>query len=335
MIELKLRKYKMALLYSQTRELHHFYNSNKILPSARKYYLIEKDYLNNLKKQPDYDNASDYFRADKNIIDYNTFKSKLKEGSGININEFEEKHKFNESDYDKCIQKENLNKIISLIKLEFLEDYYNEINEENLFDIYLGNNLLIIKENNDLRLYVCEYIPDNENKERDFSVKIQYYLIFENESEMNSEINKIINENRVSNQNKIFVDNINKNVSYDNNNINININNKNNIVNNDNNQFKNQNNNIFYGVNNLNSNNNINGFNMNANSTNNNNIDINGMNINNNNIPSNMGNNFNNNIYGNNTNNNMNNSLQNINMMNNNPNNNMNNMSNNNNINMN
>ena len=256
MLELKLRKYKMALLYSQTRELHHFYNSNKILPSARKYYLIEKDYLNNLKKQPDYDNASDYFRADKNIIDYNTFKSKLKEGSGININEFEEKHKFNESDYDKCIQKENLNKIISLIKLEFLQDYYNEINEENIFDIYLGNNLLIIKENNDLRLYVCEYIPDNENKERDFSVKIQYYLIFENESEMNSEINKIINENRVSNQNKILVDNINKNVSYDNNNINININNKNNIVNNNNNnnQFKNQNTNIFHGVNNLNNN---------------------------------------------------------------------------------
>ena len=296
MNEENLRKHKMALLYSQTRELHNLYNSNKISFLSNRYYLIEKQYLENFKKQPDYSKAIEYFKECDCIHNYSTFKKKLDKAFDTDSINLKKNYELYDEENIKSIEKNELTEEISLVKADFLSEFVKNLSKMISHFIYLGNKLIIIKGNLKSSLYFCQLESNEGNYYEDFCVKIIYYIDYNNENILKREIDKIISENKIIN-----IDNYNKGnyvLKDPSGNIygtlvvlkNINNQNQNNIENNMYN--RNMNNNMNSNMNNTlnNSNNNLN--NNNFNNKENNNIPLN--NLNNNNENKNM--NFNNNL---------------------------------------
>ena len=205
MNEENLRKHKMALLYSQTRELHNLYNSNKITPLLSQYYLIEKFYLENFKKQPDYSKAIEYFKECDCIHNYSSFKKKLDKALDMDLTNLKENYELYDEDTIKSLEKDELLENISLVKAEFLTEFVKDLSKMISYFIYLGNKLIIIQGNLKPCLYFCQLESDEGNYHEDFCVKIIYYIDYNNENILKREIDKIISENKIIN-----IDNYNK-----------------------------------------------------------------------------------------------------------------------------
>jgi hypothetical protein len=131
----KILKYKMALLYGQTRELHLLYNTEKILSEPKKYYLIEKSSLNNYKKQQFYNRASEYFKYYNNVHNYSIMKNKLFKASESLKNNSKENCKLTVLNLIKYIEQEKFNNNICLVKEEFLSDFFEDLNSFKSYDI--------------------------------------------------------------------------------------------------------------------------------------------------------------------------------------------------------
>ena len=70
------KKYKMSLLYIQTKELKKLYNS-KMENKPKAYYLIDKDWLDNYKSRNNYEETLDFFKKFDEWKDYSDFKNKV------------------------------------------------------------------------------------------------------------------------------------------------------------------------------------------------------------------------------------------------------------------
>ena len=217
MNEVKVQKYKMALLYSQTMELNYLYNSEKILSEPKKYFLIEKNDLNNYKKQPFYNKTSEYFKYYNNIHNYAIMKNKLFKEIESQTNNLKANNKLADLNIIKYIEQGKFNNNICLIKEEFLSDFFEDINLFKPYDVYIGNKIVIIKGNQNSALYICQL--EENNNDNDFSVKVINCFYFNYENELNDKIKEIISNNKINNNlqfnnnNQIFCNqNMNKDI---------------------------------------------------------------------------------------------------------------------------
>ena len=224
MNEEKVLKYKMALLYSQTRELNYLYNSEKIISEPKKYFLIEKNDLNNYKKQPFYNKSSEYFKNYNNIHNYSIMKNKLLKALESQANNFKASNKLADLNIIKYIEQGKFNNNICLIKEEFLSEFFEDLNLFKPYDIYIGNKIVIIKGNQNSALYICQL--EEDNNDNDFSVKVINCFYFNYENELNDKIKEIISNNKVNmnlqynNNNNQIICNQNMNKDIQNNDIN-------------------------------------------------------------------------------------------------------------------
>ena len=69
-------RYKMALLFIQTKEIQKLYNSN-IENSPKNYYLVSKEWLDKYKKDNNYDYAISMFNSFNEWENYSDFKQKI------------------------------------------------------------------------------------------------------------------------------------------------------------------------------------------------------------------------------------------------------------------
>ena len=84
-IEENSKKYKMTLLFAQTKELHERYNSDMEL-SPMPYYLVDKNWLDNYKEKNDYKRIFPNLLKSK-INNYFATKSELSKSYQINKND--------------------------------------------------------------------------------------------------------------------------------------------------------------------------------------------------------------------------------------------------------
>ena len=197
MNEDNIRKFIMALVYSQTRELHWLYNTEKIEYIPHKYYLIENKYLVNFKKQPDYDKATEYFRFYDSVHDYPLFKQKLNKAFGLDIRNIKKHNELNDEDSIKYIEKGDLLKNISLVREDFLSEVLDDLSKLRSYNVYIGNKIIIIKGNTKYSLYICQLESYDSNNMNDFSVQIIKNIDFNDENALKQEIDKIIQNNKV------------------------------------------------------------------------------------------------------------------------------------------
>ena len=235
----RLQKYKMGLLYSQTQELHYLYSQNLIF-HPKNYYLLEKSILNVYKKFNDYSKASEFFQNYEFNYDYEKVKKNLIEAyeDDMKLNIIKENNDLNNKEFIEYIEDDNFNENIVLLKKEFYDEFVNKIHELQIYNVYIGNKLIIIKGNKKKFLYIC--ILDNNDEENsykiDFNIKVINKIEFNNESQIKDIINKILNDynnNKLLNVNQQNnnLNNPNNNSFTNKNNNNININPQNNMEN--------------------------------------------------------------------------------------------------------
>ena len=81
---INLNKFKMALLFIQTKELKRkYYNTMELLPEQ--YRLVNRDWLNNFKNRYNYNEAIQYMDSFNDWSNYHDFKHKI--SKYLNINE--------------------------------------------------------------------------------------------------------------------------------------------------------------------------------------------------------------------------------------------------------
>jgi hypothetical protein len=81
----KEKKYKMSLLFIQTKELQKYYNQEMEI-SPKNYYLVDKNWLDNYKEENNYKNATEMLKVFDDWEDYDDFKQKIRISYGVEEN---------------------------------------------------------------------------------------------------------------------------------------------------------------------------------------------------------------------------------------------------------
>ena len=192
------KRYKMALLFIQTKEIQRLYNSN-MNNSPKNYYLISKEWLDNYKKDNNYEYAIDMFRSFNEWENYSDFKKKISKYFESDINNFtifkvEDAldNIFNFSLKKEIIKDFNLAfpANCELVKAEFFKDCSNGSIGFPQYEIFIGNKLIIIKDSETQNVVFLLSLIQNEDNQNNSQVKVNYILAFENEIYMKNELFK-------------------------------------------------------------------------------------------------------------------------------------------------
>jgi hypothetical protein len=200
------KKYKMSLLYIQTQELKNLYIS-KMEKEPKAYYLIDKEWLDNYKSRNNYETTLDFFKNYEDCKDYSEFKNKISnnfklEKDRLTTFKIEDQidNYFNFSLQKGKINNSHLNypQNCELIKKEFVEDVSDGCSGFILYDIYIGNKLILINDCETQNVAFLSSLVENDENKNNFLIQINYLLAFENEKYMLEEFEEIIDEKYIN-----------------------------------------------------------------------------------------------------------------------------------------
>ena len=121
-----INKYKMALLFIQTKELKAKYE-NRMELSPEQYRLVNREWLNNFKNCYNYNEAIQNFDSFNDYSNYHDFKYKISQQLNINENSITTENQ-NIMNYNCQIKKEKQSNFeypndIELVKEQFFQDF--------------------------------------------------------------------------------------------------------------------------------------------------------------------------------------------------------------------
>ena len=198
--------YKMALLYTQTKELHEKYEQEMQI-SPLKYYLVAKKWLDNYKSKNNYNAVVEKLKDSPKYNDYYSAKLELSRMHKI------DKNKLTTIEVENIIENFfatetvhieqygiDIPQNIELVYEEFFKDCLNNSNTMGFTntEVYIGNHDILINDENNKALYCCSLIQ-SENNNFNFEVKVEYLLIFANIDEKNNQIGTMIDANGLNN----------------------------------------------------------------------------------------------------------------------------------------
>ena len=210
--EKKFRKFQMALLNYHMYKLNKKFNTGEVSDEPIKCFLVDKNRLNSLKSDNNYSDASRYFNPniERYLNDYQRFRNNLFKAMGKE-NSFYEDYKKNDkiNNEIQLINIEDVSQInnISLIPIQFFEEFSQNLNQNLSYTVYLGNKIIVIKPENKYKLYIYK-LDENKNKEQDLNNDInietndfqyeQYEQEFASEEDTNKRINEITKNNCIN-----------------------------------------------------------------------------------------------------------------------------------------
>ena len=208
----KFRKYQMALLNYHIYKLNKKFNTGEVSDEPIKCFLVDKNRLNSLKSDNNYSDASRYFNTniERYLNNYQRFRDNLFKAMGKE-NSFYEDYKKNDkiNNEIQLINIEDVSQInnISLIPIQFFEEFSQNLNQNLSYTVYLGNKIIVIKPENKYKLYIYK-LDENKNKEQDLNNDInieindfqyeQYEQEFASEEDTNKRINEITKNNCIN-----------------------------------------------------------------------------------------------------------------------------------------
>ena len=206
--EKKFRKYQMALLNYHIYKLNKKFNTGEVSDEPIKCFLVDKNRLNSLKSDNNYSDASRYFNPniERYLNNDQRFRNNLFKAMGKE-NSFYEDYKKNDkiNNEIQLINIEDTSQInnISLIPIQFFEEFSQNLNQNLSYTVYLGNKIIVIKPENKYKLYIYK-LDENKNKEQDLNNDIndfqyeQYEQEFASEEDTNKRINEITKNNCIN-----------------------------------------------------------------------------------------------------------------------------------------
>ena len=200
LIEYNKKNYKMSLLFIQTKELKRLYYS-KMENSLKKYYLVDKSWLDDYKSKNNYKSA-DMFDSFNDWKNYEDFKEVMGDSFLVDDDYFTRLFKKVKCKIGNYKNKE-YPKNIELVCEEYFNDCFKGSVTCPLYDILIGNKSIIMfdpenkRNNKDITIYICNRI----GKEEDFNflVKVIYIIVFDNLEIMNEELKEICSSEGVNN----------------------------------------------------------------------------------------------------------------------------------------
>ena len=200
--------YKMGLLYTQTKELHDRFNQPMDL-SPLKYYLVDKKWLDKYKIKNKYNSVMQKLKNNPKLNEYYLARGELEK-----LYKFE-KNNLTTIDVENIIdnffsvetmpigfKQMTVPKNIELVYEKFFEDCLNNFNQMGFHktEVYIGNNDILIDDEENKALYCCSLIPNDDNNENyNFAVKVEYVLFFENIDDKNNQVGKMADLNGLNN----------------------------------------------------------------------------------------------------------------------------------------
>ena len=197
------RKFKMALLYAQTRELRKLYEEEMEI-SPKEYYVVDKDWLDKYKDKNNYKVESEKFKSFNDWQDYNDFKQNIQNSYSINEDEFsndEQEDTTNIEPQKKQFDKYDFNYIEKgeIINREYFELFINRNNDFRYKELRIGNRtILITDEDNDNYVYSYSLLEDPTDV-NNFCIKINSIMMFRDSNTLYDEISEIISCNGINN----------------------------------------------------------------------------------------------------------------------------------------
>ena len=206
------KKYKMALLYIQSIEAKRLIISQNF--SQKKYFLVNKEWLDEFRKINNYNYAVQMLNSFNDWDNYSNFHQKISKFFSIkeaknNINDINDGF---EKNINIVFNKERINdylnypKNFEIVNEEFFRNCICASSGFPLFDVWIGNNLVIINdsENHNI-IFVCNLVENEDNRYNSL-VQVNYILVFENGNYTKNELYQILslkNINNYFNQRKI------------------------------------------------------------------------------------------------------------------------------------
>ena len=195
--KMNVEKYLMSLLYKQTAELQNLYSSP--LENTQKYYLVNKEWLDNIKNSNNYKNIINNWDISYNNQSYFEFKNNLIKTLKINESTINNKLE-NISDNDNYLcPKEKVKiskKYVSYPKSGELirQEYFSNTpgwngNNNPLYEILIGCNTIILIDNEIKNtLFLCSLIKENNMDNLNFNIQVDGILVYINNDEDDDEI---------------------------------------------------------------------------------------------------------------------------------------------------
>ena len=196
------KKYKMALLYIQTREIKRLTKSD-INTLPKKYYLVNREWLDAYKKNNNYNYAvkmlnsfndwDNYSHFHKKILKYFTFE---KGKNNIVDDDIKYNISSNKENIDSYL---NFPKNCELVKEDYFKNCLIFTQGLHLYDTWIGNNIIIINDSkNNKIIYICNLVEDEENTYNSL-IQVNYVLVFENEKFAENELKVILSLRNINN----------------------------------------------------------------------------------------------------------------------------------------
>ena len=192
LIENNKQNYKMSLLFIQTKELKRYYNS-KMENKLRKYFLVDKTWLDRFKEKNDYKSADmcDSFNDWKN---YEEFREVM--GDSFLVDDEFFTKLFSNIPCKKIKSKYNINYPINveLVYFQYVLDSFKGTINFPICELLIGDKSIIIideenKKKNKAVIFICSLIGKEEDY--NFAIKVDYIIIYNNIKLMNQELKEI------------------------------------------------------------------------------------------------------------------------------------------------
>ena len=196
--QLNINQKEMYLLYAQSIELQYLYNLSleKNSYNTLKYYIIPKQWLDNLKSKYNYSSIRQEIKYE-DCLDYNKFKQNISKRIKNNNNLNNELLLIENYIEKKYIPKYKMNYPEDFIPVR--PDVFENINDDLLYEIIIGEENIFIFDNNKQNpnkcLFICSISSNCQNGNEDISdfvVNIDSFLILDDKKK-NKEKKKLIN----------------------------------------------------------------------------------------------------------------------------------------------
>ena len=187
----QIKTCQMKLLFTQTRELHERYKQKNLERFSNYYVLVDKNWLDDYKQNNDYDEIVEELESTEGYNDYLTVKKNLLEELDINENDLKtigagEENLINIERQNLKEYELNVPKNIELVRKDFIEDCFGLSLERDLDErLYIGYKTVIISAKGKKNSFYCCSLNEDERDDKNFSLKVDYILIFENEGIIN------------------------------------------------------------------------------------------------------------------------------------------------------
>ena len=192
-----INKFKMALLFIQTKELKQKYENNMEF-SPEQYRLVNREWLENFKNRYNYKDAIQNFNSFNDYSNYYDLKSRISQQLNVSENNItnEDQNLMNNCQIEKEKYQSNFEFPINieLVREQFFQDCKLGNIGFPMCNVYLGNRtIFVIDDQRDGLAFQCSLV-ENQGNNYNFLIQVNSILLYQKSQILNEQLENILSE---------------------------------------------------------------------------------------------------------------------------------------------